>query len=88
MRVTPVKAVVTCSPKTELVSPSGDSFGTEGHCLNQNLSQPTKVSPYYGIPAPRMVRDKEDLAKLATNVDQHSQFSNEMGQGEVYTRIC
>ena len=45
MRVAPVKAVVTYSPKTSLMSPSGDSFGTEGHCPNQNLSQPTPVSP-------------------------------------------
>ena len=47
MRVAPVKAVVKCSPKTSLVSPSGDSFGPEGHCPNQNVSQPTPVSPIY-----------------------------------------
>ena len=45
MRVAQVKAVVTGSPETALVSPRGDSFGTEGHRLNQNLSQPTPVSP-------------------------------------------
>ena len=37
MRLAQVKAVVTCSPKTSLVSPSGDSFGPEEHCPNQNL---------------------------------------------------
>ena len=41
IRVTPVKAVVTCSQKTSPVSQSSDSFGTEAHCRNQNLSQPT-----------------------------------------------
>ena len=49
MRVATVKGMVTCSPKTSLVSQSGDSFSTEGHCLNQNLSQPTPVSPTHGF---------------------------------------
>ena len=49
MRVGPVKAVVTCFPKTSLVSQSGDSFSTERHCPNQNVSQPTPVSPNFSI---------------------------------------
>ena len=44
MRVAPVKAVVACSPKTSLVSQSGDSFSTERHCPDQIVSQPTPVS--------------------------------------------
>ena len=45
MRVAQVKALVTGSPKTSLLSQFGDSFITEGHYPNQHLSQPTPVSP-------------------------------------------
>ena len=37
MRVAPLRAVGTCSPKTSLVLPYLDSFGTEGHRPSQNL---------------------------------------------------
>ena len=45
MCASPVMEEVTCCLKTSSVSPSGNSFGTERHCPNQNLSQPTPVSP-------------------------------------------
>ena len=38
LRVAPMKALVTGSPKTSLVSQSGDSFSTEGHCPNHPQS--------------------------------------------------
>ena len=51
MPVAPVKAEVTRSPKTSLLSSCGDSFRTESHCPNQHLSnQPHSPLPTFRAP--------------------------------------